>query len=349
MAKKKTKAEPKINPAIDASLIKEFGEGIFVSGQSIIDKPYTLIPVSPAIDMMLGGGIPEGSFGISTGPPKVGKTTLWLDFAGTAQGMAYANDFCPDGRHVYFFNVEGRIKPRDLSGIKNLDVSSRWFTSIQSEVGNILTAEKYLSICEHLINTRPGAIFIIDSFSQLCSQARKDGSYADRFRDDVPLMLANFCKRVSNVLPVNRSLLLGVTHRLANQGNSKSAWMEASGQKVQYQLDVKLEAPWREFVPKKSDNPYGQIVHWRCHSSALGPPNRKAQSLLRYGHGLDKEWELINIAKDVGLVKTAGTWFTFPSGDKAQGIDNAAEYVRQHGLYPELNKQFREMMGLPIV
>lgn len=346
MAKKKVN-EAKEYSSIDPSLIKEFGEGIFVSGQSIIDKPQTIIPVSPAIDIMLGGGIPEGSFCISTGPEKVGKSSLWLNFAGKAQGMDYANDFCPDGRHVYFFNIEGRIKPRDLEGVKNLDTSPRWFTSIQSEPGNILTAEKYLTVLERLIHTRPGSIFIVDSFSQLCSGSRMDASYADRFRDDVPLMLANFCKRASNVIPVNRSLLLGVTHRMANQRpGSKSQWMEASGQKLQYQLDVKLEATHKTFYPENTENPTGQIVHWKCHSSAIGPPGRKADSLLRYGHGIDKEWELVGIATDLGLITKAGAWYKIDEQNNIQGKDNTAEFLKTNPeLYTSLETQIRTMLG----
>ncbi len=345
-AKAKDSGGTKVAPAIDASLIKEFGEGIFVSGQSIVDNPSVTIPVSPAIDLMLAGGIPEGSFCISTGPPKVGKTTLWLDFAGTAQGMEYANDLCPDGRHVYFFNIEGRIKARDLAGIKSLDLSERWFTSIQSEPGNILTAEKYLSILEHLVNTKPGSIFVVDSFSQLCSGSRMDSSYADRFRDDVPLMLSSFCKKVSNVLPVNKCLILGVTHKIADQSRSMSPWMEASGRKLQYQMDVKLEATHRTLKPENNDNPIGQVVHWKCHSSSIGPPGRKAESFLRYNHGIDKEWEIIDMAVDIGIINKGGAWYTFPDESKAQGKDKAADYLRENPeTYTEISKQVREMMG----
>ena len=274
------------------------------------------------------------------------NTTLWLDFAGTAQGMEYANDLCPDGRHVYFFNIEGRIKARDLAGIKSLDLSERWFTSIQSEPGNILTAEKYLSILEHLVNTKPGSIFVVDSFSQLCSGSRMDSSYADRFRDDVPLMLSSFCKKVSNVLPVNKCLILGATHKIADQSRSMSPWMEASGRKLQYQMDVKLEATHRTLKPENNDSPIGQVVHWKCHSSSIGPPGRKAESFLRYNHGIDKEWEIIDMAVDIGIINKGGAWYTFPDESKAQGKDKAADYLRENPeTYTEISKQVREMMG----
>ena len=333
---------------VDPAMVKEFGDGIFVSGKSIAEKEYVTIPISPAIDMMLGGGIPEGSFCIATGSFKLGKTTCWLHVASQAQKLEYTNkEFCPEGRHVYFFNIEGRLQPRDLKGIKSLNTEER-FTVIQSAPGDIKHAEEYLDILERLIHTKPGCVFIVDSFSQLCSGARATSDYKDRFRDDVPLMLANFCKRISNVLPVNKSILLGVTHKIANQSpGAKSKWMEASGQKIQYQLDVKLEATHRTFQPEQSDNPIGQIVHWKCHSSPIGPPGRKADSLLRYGHGIDCEWEFLDLAADIGMISKGGAWYTFPNQNKEQGKEKAAEYLRQNPEYfNELYAELRKMLGL---
>jgi recombination protein RecA len=350
MAKKKEAAESIVDltPAnVDAHLRKKFGQGIFVSGASILENPRMVIPVSPVLDMMLNGGIPEGSFCVSTGPPKVGKTTLWLDFAGTAQDMKYATDLCPKGRHVYFFNIEGRISDRDLAGIKTLNLAEDRFTCIKSEPGHILKAEEYLEILESYIHTKPGAIFVIDSFSQLCSGARFGSDYATRFRDDVPLMLADFCKKVSNVLPVNKCILLGVTHMIANQAAmaGQSPWSEASGRKIQYQMDVKLNAKYREFYPKEG-NPIGQIVHWECFTSALGPPGRKGASFLRYNHGIDKVFELADLGKDLGMFEKGGSWFTMPDGSKVQGLENLVEYIRANNLFDHYYQQLQEMLGM---
>jgi archaellum biogenesis ATPase FlaH len=66
---------------------------VFTSGQSIIDKPSVIIPFSPALDLVLGGGVPEGSFMVFTGPPKCGKSVSSLDFAGTAQQLKYRSEF----------------------------------------------------------------------------------------------------------------------------------------------------------------------------------------------------------------------------------------------------------------
>ena len=108
----------------------KFGDILF-GGEFITSSKSIIIPVSPSIDMMLGGGIPEGSLVIVTGLQKLGKTSLCLHFAGNAQDIKYRNDMCPkEGRHVYFLNVEGRIKPRDLLGIKHLNIEKKDLPSL---------------------------------------------------------------------------------------------------------------------------------------------------------------------------------------------------------------------------
>ena len=336
---------------IDA-LKKQFGADIFVTGSYVSERKRTIIPVSPQFDVMLNGGIREGTFAISTGPPKIGKSSSALDFASTF--LETPSEKYGD-RYVYFFDIEGRLNPRDLKGIKGLqkyvegaELEHR-FTVIKSMPGKIIAGEEYLAMGEALINAMPGCLFIFDSFSQLCSSERRKSEIGKRFRDDIPLYLADFCKRVSNVIPINDSIVIGITHLIANQGQGMSPWLEASGQKIQYQLDVKLRAkyeqPWKD-----GETQIGQKVFWECHASPIGPPMRQCESRLRYGHGLDKETELAMICVDLGHIKktsAASHWFTILEGtDKYNGLENVREkLVEDPGLYHELYKRFRETMG----
>jgi len=349
MAKEKKDQQIKLTPdTVDKHLRKKFGDDVFVSGKTIIDTPRMIIPISPTLDLATGGGIQEGGMVVVTGPPKVGKTSMCLHFGGTAQRLEYKSSLTDKkvGRKVYFFNVEGRIKARDLAGIPHLLTDENHLQVIKSRPGKILNAEDYLEILEAYIHTKPGAIFIVDSISQLCSSGRMNANIGDRIRDDVPLMLSNLTKRLSNVLPINNSILMCITHLYANQTpGSMKKWQESSGQKVQYAREVKLRATHSTpFMDGEAQ--VGQIVHWVCDSSSVGPPGGKADSLLRYGYGLDKEYEILQIGKDLGLVEVGGSWYTI--GDKKiQGAEKASTYLRENpDVYDDLHTKFREMMRL---
>ncbi len=333
--------------SIEESLLSKFGKGTLTSATSIIDSKNIIIPVSPAIDLILSGGIPEGSFVVTTGPPKLGKTSFCLHFAGHAQKPRYNSELSPkgQGRHIYFFNIEGRIKSRDLTGIKHLDISKEKFTIIESSPGNILTAENYIDIAEQLINEKPGCIFILDSFSALCTEEDYAGDIGKRFRANSPLLLARFCRRISNIIPINKSIVMGITHMIANQGMGMSPWMEASGRKLQYQTDVKLKGT--HFTPWKSgETQIGQDIHWECTTSAIGPPGGKCTSKFRYGYGIDKEAELVDLCVDLSLIKKGGAWYTLGE-EKFHGLENARSFlVKNPEKFEKLNREVREMMGL---
>lgn len=329
---------------IEDIISKKFGDNILVSGNSIIDSPHMVIPVSPAIDLVLGGGIPEGSFVVLTSPPKLGKTATCLHFAGNAQQTEYDNKkFGP--RHVYFFNIEGRIKARDLVGIKHLITDESRFTVIQSKPGKILVGEDYIDIGEKLINEKPGCVFIFDSFSALCTSEEYAADIGKRFRANAPLLLATFCRRISNVIPINQSIVMGITHVIANQGMGMSQWLEASGQKLKYQVDVKLKGThYKAWTPGEVQ--IGQDINWECVTSAIGPPGGKCVSKFRYGYGLDKEAELVNICVDLGIIKKGGAWYSYED-EKAQGLEKMRNIlVEKPKLFDKLNNQIREMMEM---
>ena len=332
------------NDTVLKELEKEFGD-IFTSAHEFADKKKIVIPMSPKIDMSLGGGIPEGSLVLLTGPKKCGKTSSALHFAGIAQQMEYTSDLCPNGRWVYFFNIEGRFKTRDLEGIKTLNWDR--FKVIESKPGNILTAEKYISIGEKLINTKPGAIFVFDSFSQLCTAGEREADIGDRYRADSPLLLARFTRRIANVIPINKCVVVGITHMIANQGMGHSLYSEASGNKIQYQADVKLRCTHHQPI-LVGETQVAQNNNWICEFSAIGPPGAKTTSILRYGYGLDKEAELLDICSDLGIITKGGAWYTFPDESKYQGQEKASQALRDNpGLYTELEGQYRELMGYP--
>jgi RecA/RadA recombinase len=155
--KKEKKDKKSFSNPID-EILEKYGN-VVQQGAAIASTKQIVIPVTPALDIGLGGGIPEGSFNILCGPQKGGKTLLALWIAANAQ-QHYDKTLCPNGRNIYFFGIEGRLKPRDLQGIPHLDLSK--FRQIVSEPGNILTAEKSLDAADMVIRGDPGCVVIID-------------------------------------------------------------------------------------------------------------------------------------------------------------------------------------------
>lgn len=334
---------------VQKDIIKTFGDNIILSGSSIIETKNVIIPVSPVLDILLNGGIPEGSFVILTGQPKCGKTTTSLDFAATAQNKKYGYGSFKDGREVYYLNIEGRLKKRDLQGIPHLNTDK--FHIIGSQQGKILHAEEYLQIAEKLINEVPGSIVIIDSYSALCTEAEITSDMNKMQRADGAKLLAKFCRKVANVIPVNKNVVIGITHLMGNPTGYGAEFKEKSGQAVAYQTDIKLRA--KKFSPwtiGSNTTPVGQEVEWQVVCSALGAPGASMTSFIRYGYGIDRHTEIVNLASDIGLIHKAGAWFTLTSLEdkpKFQGAEKVRQYLIEHPeTYENLLFSIKETMGI---
>ena len=333
MTKKKSEKES-LN--IEDLIIKEYGD-IITNADYVRNLRSKIIPTTPKLDIALGGGIPEGTFTIITGQPKIGKSSLSLQIAAEAQKID--SDYGP--RVVVYIDAEGRIKERDLFGNKKLNLDPTRFKLVQSKPGNILTGDKFIGIAEKFINAMPGCVLIFDSFSALCSQGRLESNVGDRFRDDMPLILAAFCKRISQVVAINKSVLIGITHRIANQsGMGHSQWTEASGQKLQYAADNKLGATYFKILQDTEGSTIGQEVFWKISTSSLGSPGQETNSFLRFGYGYDEYLEYIDIGIDAGLVSKSASWLAY-EGHKAQGHEKLRAVLLEN---PELFKKLKEQV-----
>ena len=316
MAKKKVNLDestPAKSEAKGKTLIEKYGEGAFISGADFIDEKREILSLSPKIDLGLGGGIPEGSNVILAGPPKCGKTVTSLHLAAKAQKK---------GRKVFFLNIEGRLKPRDLKGIRGLDPSKvEIIRSFKNPDGSlrVLTAEEYLDIAERKIKDYPGCVVIIDSISQLMTEGEGLGELGQKHRAPVPVLLSQFFKRICNIIPINKNIVISMVHIIANTGGGHKTTQRSGGNKIQYAVDVDLECKWVEkwMVGQVKDDPesgtqIGQKVHWITGSTAIAPPGIKILSHIRYGVGIDETYELLDLGRLLGYItKVAGGWHTF--------------------------------------
>jgi len=337
--------------SLKEDVIKNFGNEIMLTASAVVDKKLITIPVSPSLDIILNGGVPEGSFMIFTGQPKCGKTTTSLDFAATAQKPEYAYQGFKEGREVYYLNVEGRLKKRDLEGIPGLNLDR--FHVIGSQQGKILHAEEYLQIGERIINEIPGCVLIIDSYSALCTETEITSDMNKMQRADGAKLLAKFCRKVANVIPVNRNIVIGITHLMGNPGNGHVEWKEKSGQAIAYQTDIKLRAKfhtaWKTGSAEDGQQ-IGQEIQWQVICSALGAPGGTITSYIRYGQGIDKQMELLMLAVDIGIIQKGGAWYTLTSvtdKPKFQGTEKLRQYIVDNpAVYDSLLAQVKETMGI---
>lgn len=298
MAKKKT-------PDYLEKVIKDYGN-IISNGLELLDqkKSYKVISVSPAIDIALGGGIREGSWVTLTGDPKSGKTTTAMQIAANCQ---------KEGRPIIYIDAEGRLKDLNFQ-IDGLDPSKM---EVIHPDDKPLPAEDLLDIAYKLMSSpeNHGAVLIIDSISSLIPAKELVGDMTPG-RAGLPKILSIFTKKIGQLLPRQRGLVIAITHYISNTAGFGKAKLADGGNKIQYQADTRMEiAHGGEKTPaiqawEVNKERVGQVINWKIICSSMGAPGGNVQSYIRYGRGIDFAQEVFTLACDLGLVSKAGAWYT---------------------------------------
>src|SRR3990167_1950870 len=208
MTKKKEESvlsEQAIFDVLNAEFSKEYGENVFTTANCILEENNRVIPWSPAVDASLSGGIPEGSWVSINGPPKCGKSSSVLSFAANAQKPEYGN------KSVYYFSVEGRLKEMNLKGTEGLNLDPQKFIIIQSTRQKILSTQENLTIAEKILKTHPECVVIFDSVSALADEKELIVGIGTETRGHNNKAISQFINNVSNVVRVNKCIVIGIT------------------------------------------------------------------------------------------------------------------------------------------
>lgn len=337
--------------SVEEGIKKEFGDNILVSGNRITERKRDIIPVTPAIDIALSGGIISSSVVTLSGLPKSGKTSTALFFSATAQKEEYGS------RDVYFFNIEHRLKSRDLECVPGLNLDK--FFVIESSEDKILNAADHLEIAMRLISTKKKIVTIFDSFSCISTELEQNEGMSKSLYDTGNKLIARFMRKTAPLVLINDIIMIILQHMQVNLSGWGSPLVEKSATSVKHAVDNKLVcksfSPWK--ATQTAEEQLGQIVKWQCGCSSLGPPGKTADSYILYGKSISREMELITIAEDINLIEKAGSWLkmSFLSSilkegeepPKLQGVENARQFLVEHPEYTEiLNKKVREAFAL---
>jgi RecA/RadA recombinase len=226
------------------------------------------------------------------------------------------------GKPIVYFNTEGRLVKENFTGINGLDASK--IKVVQTtESKPLISAEEYLNTLETYIKSEPGVVAIVDSVSSMLPQAELEGEIRAGVRNNLPRLMAMFLKRVSGDVTRNKAIVIFILHNIANTGGSMFAAkkMADSGNMVQYQAGTNMmithRGKWVKGGKKKNEDDgdggehIGQVANWKIITSASGgTPNSLAASYIRYGIGIDEAKEIADIARELTLIKVAGSWFT---------------------------------------
>ncbi len=112
---------------------------------------------------------------------------------------------------------------------------------------------------------------------------------------------------MNQVIPVNRTILLGITHLISNTSGMGAQYTERAARMWLYAKDYDLRTIMKT-AWKSGESQIGLQVKWACNTSKSGPPGMTIDTFLRFGVGFDRLYEVINLGAAVNLIKKSGSW-----------------------------------------
>ena len=319
----------KVLDAVMQKIEKDFGKGSIMRMNSTEVNDIPVIPTgSITLDMALGvGGYPKGRVVEIYGPESSGKTTLAIHAIAEAQKAGGIAAFI-DAEHAF---------------------DSFYAQKLGVDVDNLLISqpdngEQALEIADSLIRSSAIDIIVIDSVAALTPKAEIEGEMGDSKGLQARLMSQALRKLTSSISKTKTVCIfinqlrdkIGVVY-----GNPETT---TGGNALKFYASVRIDIR-RMSVIKDGEDQLGTRTKVKVVKNKVAPPFKRAEFDIMFGEGISKIGEIVDLGVDYGVVRKAGSWFSYGDRKIGQGRDAVKELLKNdEELRNEIEAKVREAM-----
>ena len=320
----------KVLNAVMEKIEKDFGKGSIMrmSSDSVADVP--VIPTgSITLDAALGvGGYPKGRVIEIYGPESSGKTTLAIHAIAEAQKM---------GGIAAFIDAEHAL---DSCSAQKLGVDVDNLLISQPDNG-----EQALEIADSLIRSSAIDIIVIDSVAALTPKAEIEGDMGDSKMGLQARLMSQALRKLTSSIAKTKTVCIFI-NQLRDKigvvyGNPETT---TGGNALKFYASVRMDIR-RVSVIKDGEEQLGTRTRVKVVKNKVAPPFKKAEFDIMFGEGISRLGEIIDIGVDSGIIKKAGSWFSYGDRKIGQGRDAVKEALTNDTqLREEIEAKVREIV-----
>lgn len=302
-------------------LEKSYGKGAVMKlGDAPIEAMEAISTGSLGLDIALGiGGLPKGRVVEIYGPESSGKTTLATHVIAEAQkkgGIAAI----VDAEHAF-----------DQFYAKKLGVDIENLLISQPDNG-----EQALEIADNLIRSGAIDVIVIDSVAALVPKSEIEGEMGDSKMGLQARLMSQALRKLTGTISKTNCCCIFI-----NQLREKIGVMfgnpetTTGGNALKFYASVRLDIR-RIAQIKDSDEVSGNRVKVKIVKNKVAPPFRIAEFDIMFGQGISKVGEIIDLGVEYGIIKKAGSWFSYGDTKLGQGRDAVKQLLLDN---PELSEE----------
>ncbi|MDP9033337.1 MAG: recombinase RecA [Myxococcota bacterium] len=290
---------------------KQFGKGAVMSlGDDEDPEPVaTISSGSLALDLATGiGGYPRGRVIEIYGPESSGKTTLALHAIAEAQKA---------GGVAAFIDAEHAL---DITYGRAIGVMTEKLLISQPDTG-----EQALDITEMLVRSGAIDLVVIDSVAALTPKAELEGEMGDAHMGLQARLMSQALRKLTAA--ANRA---GTTLMFLNQLRQKigvtfgSPETTTGGNALKFYASMRCDVR-RIGQVKIGDELVGGRTRVKLAKNKCAPPFTEAEFEIRWGTGVDRVAELLDLGLTRGLIDKAGNHLSFAGSPLGNGRERSRE------------------------
>ena len=287
---------------------------------------------SLTLDAALGiGGLPRGRVVEIFGPEASGKTTLALQVIAECQKQ---------GGAAAFIDAEHALDP---GYAVKLGVNVDDLLLSQPDTG-----EQGLEIADMLVRSGAIDLAVIDSVAALTPRAEIEGEMGDSHIGLQARLMSQALRKLAACLTKSNTMLIFINQIRMKIGvpfgNPETT---TGGNALKFYSSIRLDIR-RIGAIKKGEEIIGNETRVKVVKNKMAPPFRKAEFEIRYGEGISKTSELIDLGIKHGLIEKSGAWYACKGKHIGQGKANAGTYLKENpALAEELEAALRKALFPP--
>ena len=295
---------------------KDHGRGAVMRGDEQVAHLLTnVIPTgSLSLDLALGvGGLPRGRVTEIYGGESAGKSTLAIHIMTETQKQ---------GGLAAYIDAEHALDPQYATNC-GLDLDQLLIAQPDS-------AEQALDITEKLVSSGAVDSIVIDSVAALVPQAEIEGDMGDIHVGMQARLMSQALRKLTSAINRSRTAVVFINQIREKIGISYgSPEVTPGGRALKFYSSVRIDLRRSESL-KQGSEIIGSRVRARIVKNKVAAPFRVAEFDIMFNQGISKMGDLLDIGVKEGIIKKAGSFYSYGATRLGQGRENSKAFLSEN-------------------